>query len=211
MVRIVNLRLLTLVIIVFLVGTPAASSQKVTDPGTTVLRDNWFIQPSADVHAHGEAISSVGFSTRDWYPATLPSTVLSALVEDKVYSDPYTGVNLRSIPGTTYPIYEDFSNIPMPPASPFRQSWWYRTEFQLPPQSSGKTVWLGFDGINYRANVWMNGVQIASSDDLAGTWRLFNLDVTSAAKPGQANSLAVEIFPPVNPSITGAGLPPSEA
>jgi exo-1,4-beta-D-glucosaminidase len=196
MVRIVNLRLLTLVIIVFLVGTPAASSQKVTDPGTTVLRDNWFIQPSADVHAHGEAISSVGFSTRDWYPATLPSTVLSALVEDKVYSDPYTGVNLRSIPGTTYPIYEDFSNIPMPPASPFRQSWWYRTEFQLPPQSSGKTVWLGFDGINYRANVWMNGVQIASSDDLAGTWRLFNLDVTSAAKPGQANSLAVEIFPP---------------
>ena len=196
MVRIVNLRLLTLVIIVFHVGTPAASSQKVTDPGTTVLRDNWFIQPSADVHAHGEAISSVGFSTRDWYPATLPSTVLSALVEDKVYSDPYTGVNLRSIPGTTYPIYEDFSNIPMPPASPFRQSWWYRTEFQLPPQSSGKTVWLGFDGINYRANVWMNGVQIASSDDLAGTWRLFNLDVTSAAKPGQANSLAVEIFPP---------------
>ena len=196
MVRIVNLRLLTLVIIVFLVGTPAASSQKVTDPGTTVRRDNWFIQPSADVHAHGEAISSVGFSTRDWYPATLPSTVLSALVEDKVYSDPYTGVNLRSIPGTTYPIYEDFSNIPMPPASPFRQSWWYRTEFQLPPQSSGKTVWLGFDGINYRANVWMNGVQIASSDDLAGTWRLFNLDVTSAAKPGQANSLAVEIFPP---------------
>ena len=196
MVRIVNLRLLSLVIIVFFVGTPAASSQKVTDPGTTVLRDNWFIQPSADVHAHGEAISSVGFSTRDWYPATLPSTVLSALVEDKVYSDPYTGVTLRSIPGTTYPIYEDFSNISMPPASPFRQSWWYRTEFQLPPQSSGKTVWLGFDGINYRANVWMNGVQIASSDDLAGTWRLFNLDVTSAAKPGQANSLAVEIFPP---------------
>ena len=196
MVRIVNLRLLSLVIIVFFVGTPAASSQKATDPGTTVLRDNWFIQPSADVHAHGEAISSVGFSTRDWYPATLPSTVLSALVEDKVYSDPYTGVNLRSIPGTTYPIYEDFSNIPMPPASPFRQSWWYRTEFQLPPQSSGKTVWLGFDGINYRANVWMNGVQIASSDDLAGTWRLFNLDVTSAAKPGQANSLAIEIFPP---------------
>ena len=195
MVRIVNLGFLSLVII-SLVGALAASSKEVTESATTVLRDNWFIEPSADVHAHGEAISSVGFSTRDWYPATLPSTVMSALVEDKVYPDPYTGVNLRSIPGTTYPIFEDFSNVPMPPASPFRQSWWYRTEFKLPPEYSGRTVWLDFDGINYRANVWMNGVQIASSENLAGTWRLFNLDVTSAAKPGQANSLAVEIFPP---------------
>ena len=84
----------------------------------------------------------------------------------------------------------------MPPASPFRQSWWYRTEFKLPPEYSGKTVWLGFDGINYRANVWMNGVQIASSENVVGTWRLFNLNVTSSVKPGQANSLAVEIFPP---------------
>ena len=195
MVRTVNLSFLSLLII-FLIGTTAASSKEVTDFATMVLRDNWFIQPSADVHAYGEAISSVGFSTRDWYPATLPSTVMSALVEDKVYPDPYTGVNLRSIPGTTYPIFEDFSHIPMPPASPFRQSWWYRTEFKLSAEYSGKTVWLGFDGINYRANLWMNGVQIASSDELAGTWRLFNLDVTSAAKPGQTNSLAVEIFPP---------------
>ena len=127
-----NLGLLSLVII-SLVGTAEASPKEVTDPATTVLRDNWFIEPSADVLAHGEEISSVGFSTRDWYPATLPSMVMSALVEDKVYPDPYTGVNLRSIPGTTYPIFEDFSNLPMPLASPFRQSWWYRTEFKLPP------------------------------------------------------------------------------
>ena len=165
MVRIVNLGFLSLVSI-SLVGALAASSKEVTESATTVLRDNWFIEPSADVHAHGEAISSVGFSTRDWYPATLPSTVMSALVEDKVYPDPYTGVNLRSIPGTTYPIFEDFSNLPMPPASPFRQSWWYRTEFNLPPEYTGKTVWLGLDGINYRANAWMNGVQFYLRRDL---------------------------------------------
>ncbi|HEX3740252.1 MAG TPA: hypothetical protein VHV29_11055 [Terriglobales bacterium] len=47
----------------------------------------------------------------------------AVLVEEKVYPDPYTGMNLRSIPGTTYPIFEDFSNVPMPPTSPFRQSW----------------------------------------------------------------------------------------
>ncbi len=160
------------------------------------LRENWFIQPSTDVRADGAAISTVGFSTREWYPATLPSTVLSALVEDKVYPDPYIGTNLRSVPGTTYPIFEDFSNIKMPPNSPFRQSWWFRTEFKLPPEYTGKTIWLGFDGINYRANVWMNGVQVASSEKLAGTWRLFQFDVTSAAKAGELNSLAVEVFPP---------------
>jgi exo-1,4-beta-D-glucosaminidase len=160
------------------------------------LRENWFIQPSTDVRADGAAISTVGFSTREWYPATLPSTVLSALVEDKVYPDPYIGTNLRSVPGTTYPIFEDFSNIKMPPNSPFRQSWWFRTEFKLPPEYKDKTIWLGFDGINYRANVWMNGVQIASSEKLAGTWRLFQFDVTSAAKAGELNSLAVEVFPP---------------
>ena len=183
-------------LISFLIGLAAASPSERNDSPKVLLRENWFIQPSSDVHADGAAISTVGFPTRAWYPATLPSTVLSALVEDKVYADPYTGTNLRSIPGTTYPIFEDFSNIPMPPDSPFRQSWWYRTEFNLPPEYSGKTVWLGFDGISYRANVWMNGVQIASSEKLAGTWRLFQFDVTAAAKPGQTNSLAVEIFPP---------------
>ncbi|HEV3510180.1 MAG TPA: glycosyl hydrolase family 2 [Candidatus Sulfotelmatobacter sp.] len=195
MVRRLHLGIFSLVV-VSLLGTTGAAAQEVSASASTVLRENWFIQPSSDVHAGGKAISSVGFSTRDWYPATLPSTVMSALVEDKVYPDPYTGMNLRSIPGTTYPIFEDFSNVPMPPASPFRQSWWYRTEFKLPADYSRKTIWLGFDGINYRANVWMNGVPIASSEDLAGMWRLFHLDVTSAAKPGQANSLAVEIFPP---------------
>ena len=195
MVRFINPNLLRLVIIL-LVGTAAASSTEVTDSATVVLRENWFIQPSAEVHADGARISTAGFPTNGWYPATVPSTVISALVEDKVYPDPYTGMNLRSIPGTTYPIFEDFSIIPMPPTSPFRQSWWYRTEFKVPPEYNGKTIWLGFDGINYRANVWMNGVQIASSEKLAGTWRLFQFDVTAAAKPGQTNSLAVEIFPP---------------
>jgi exo-1,4-beta-D-glucosaminidase len=171
---------------------PAADTHSHSD----LLKENWFIQSSAEVHADGIAISKPGFATGNWYPATMPSTVLSALVKDQVYPDPYTGMNLRSIPGTTYPIFEDFSNILMPPGSPFRQSWWYRTEFHLPAEYKGKTIWLRFDGINYRANVWMNGVQIASSDQLAGTWRLFRFDVTAAAKPGVANALAIEVFPP---------------
>jgi exo-1,4-beta-D-glucosaminidase len=173
-----------------------AFAADVADKPDLFLRENWFIQSSADLHANGSAMSTVGFPTTGWYPATLPSTVLNALVEDKVYPDPYVGMNLRSIPGTTYPIFEDFSNIMMPPTSPFRKSWWYRTEFKLSPEYKGKTLWLNFDGINYKANVWMNGREIARSEQLSGTWRVFQLDVTSAAKPGETNSLAVEVFPP---------------
>lgn len=197
--RVRNLGIGTLAIVFLCIAAipSKAQSPALTDESTEiVLRKNWSIQPSSAVHADGAAISQAGFSIQDWYPATLPSTVLSALVQDQVYPDPYTGMNLRSIPGTTYPIFEDFSNIPMPPTSPFRQAWWYRTEFTLPTDYAGKTIWLNFDGINYRANVWLNGVQIASSDKLAGMWRLFHFDVTPQARPGKANSLAVEIFPP---------------
>jgi exo-1,4-beta-D-glucosaminidase len=179
-----------------LVAIPIASVAGVSSDYQVLLRENWFLQSSADVRSDGPTISRTGFSSRGWYPATLPSTVLSALVEDKVYPDPYVGMNLRSIPGTNYPVFEDFSNIQMPPSSPFRQSWWYRTEFKLPAEYKGKTLWLEFDGVNFRANVWMNGLQVATSEQLAGTWRLFRFDVASAAKPGDNNALAIEVFPP---------------
>ena len=182
---------LGLIVFIALASVPALSADYQVS-----LRENWFIQSSGDVHSEGSTISRTGFSTQGWYPATLPSTVFSALVQDKVYPDPYVGMNLRSIPGTTYPIFEDFSNIQMPPSSPFRQSWWYRSEFKLPAEIQGKTLWLDFDGINYRANVWMNGVQVATSEQMAGTWRLFRFNVTSAAKPGANNVLAIEVFPP---------------
>ena len=160
------------------------------------LREGWALQSSTNVRETGDVISTPGFKARDWYPATLPSTVLSALVKDRVYPDPYVGMNLRSIPGTSYPIFSDFSELQMPPGSPFLHSWWFRTDFSLPADYQGKTLWLNFDGINYRANVWMNGRKIASADKLVGTWRLFNLDVSSVARPGETNSLAIEVFPP---------------
>ena len=173
-----------------------AVSSEASEPQSISLGANWSLQSSADVQADGVAISTAGFASRNWYPATVPTTVLSALVENKVYADPYTGMNLRSIPGTTYPIFEDFSNIMMPPASPFRNSWWYRTEFRLSTDYKGKVIWLAFDGINYRANIWVNGTRIASSENVVGTWRLFQFDITSVAKIGDTNALAVEVFPP---------------
>jgi len=161
------------------------------------LREHWAIQSSAMAQDPGDVISKPGYQPTGWYPAAMPSTVLAALVADHVYSDPGFGMNLRSIAGTTYPIGALFSNIPMPPESPFRRPWWFRTEFQAPADSKGKTLWLRFDGINYRANVWLNGKRIADSTSMAGAWRLFEYNVTDAIRPGAANALAVEVFAPL--------------
>jgi exo-1,4-beta-D-glucosaminidase len=160
------------------------------------LKENWSIQSSAKVKEKGNVISTARFSTSGWYPTAVPSTVLAALIENKLYQEPYFGMNLRSIPGCSYPIGENFSNLPMPLDSPFRNSWWYRTEFRLPEGEQGRNFWLHFDGINFRANIWLNGHKIADSKEVAGTFRLYEFNVTELALPGRANTLAVEVFPP---------------
>jgi exo-1,4-beta-D-glucosaminidase len=160
------------------------------------LSKGWLIQSSAKVTDKGEVVSSSGFQPREWYPSSIPSTVIAALVNNKVYPDPDFGMNLRSIPGTTYGIGQNFSNIAMPADSPFAVPWWYRTEFKLAPAVKGKKLWLNFEAINYRANIWLNGHRVATSDQAAGMYRMFEFDITDIALPGAANTLAVEVIPP---------------
>jgi exo-1,4-beta-D-glucosaminidase len=161
------------------------------------LKADWKIQPSTQVRETGEVLSTTKASVDSWYPATVPSTVLAALVKDEVYDDTNFGSNLRAVPGNTYPLgSEAFMLTPMPPESPFRASWWYRTEFIVPSGFKGRTTWLHFSGVNYRANVWLNGHPIANSKQMIGTWRVFEFDVTKEAIPGVRNTLAVEVFPP---------------
>jgi exo-1,4-beta-D-glucosaminidase len=186
-------------LLLLIAGAPASmatAAPESTPASRLLLRQRWAIQSSAFVRETGDTVSRPEFKPKEWYPTSVPSTVLNTLVQNKVYPDPYFGMNLRSISGTSYPIGAVFSQIHMPPDSPFRPSWWYRTEFQAPADYAGKTIWLHFEGINYRANVWLNGRRIASADQMAGAWRLFEFDVTRAVEPGRTNSLAVEIFPP---------------
>ena len=174
-------------------------STKLSSPAGSVLplKNGWFLQSSRKVDDPGSVISRPTFQPKGWYPVSVPTTVLAGLVKNKVYPDPYYGMNLRSIPGTTYPIGANFVNIPMAQDSPFMVPWWFRKEFVVPAENKGKTLWLKLNGINYRANVWLNGIQIAKSGDLAGTWRTWEFNVTSIAVAGKPNVLAVEVFSPL--------------
>ena len=164
--------------------------------GKLALRDHWALQSSAKIEAKGEVISTANFDTKGWHDVSVPTTVVAALVKDKTLPDAFFAMNLRQFDGVTYPIGGNFSDIAMQPDSPYAVSWWYRKQFSAPASYAGKTVWLNFRGINYRANVWLNGKQIANSNDIAGAWRTYEFNVTDALKPGAENILAVQVFAP---------------
>ncbi|HWZ98190.1 MAG TPA: glycosyl hydrolase family 2 [Candidatus Dormibacteraeota bacterium] len=163
---------------------------------STVLRDGWKIQSSAKVSAAGEQVSTVGFSTDGWYPTSAPKTVFAVLVENGVYKDPYFGMNLRSVPGVEYKIGGQFANEEVPANSPYVVPWWYRKEFEVPASDKGKRVWLAFRGINYRADIWINGKKLAGSDTVAGAFRRYEFDVTDFVKVGAKNAVAVAVSAP---------------
>ena len=82
-----------------------------------------------------------------WYPATVPGTVLTTLVNNHVYPEPLYGENNRP-------------NII--PESLARAAYWYRTDFAVPAAFAGRQIWLNFDGINYTADVWVNGAPVGT-------------------------------------------------
>jgi exo-1,4-beta-D-glucosaminidase len=164
--------------------------------GEITLREGWAVQSSAKVSAGGEAVSTASFDASSWYKTSSPNTVFAVLVENGVYKDPFFGMNLRSVPGVSYAIGSEFANQEMPDDSPFARPWWYRKAFQVPAQFSGKTVWMEFRGINYRADIWINGRKVAGSDQVVGAFRRYEFDVTQFVKAGAKNVVAVEVSAP---------------
>ena len=148
--------------------------------GAVLLSDGWSIQSSAVVGANGQSISRGQYSPRNWYSVTVPCTALGGLVANGEYPDIFVGENLSKVP-----------------ESRFAGSWWYRKEFTIQANdANGSQTRLYFKGINYRANIWLNGKQIAASDRVVGAYRDFEFNITSGLDRGGKNVLAVEVFPP---------------
>jgi len=157
------------------------------------LHTGWKLQSACVVKSSGDRISQAGYRPAGWIDALVPGTVLGSQVATGVFPDPFFGMNLRKIPGTDYPLGKVFGYLPMSEKSPYRCSWWYRTEFAA-PVTPGATTWLHFDGINYRANIWLNGKQLANSNQVAGAFRSYDFDISHFLARGQRNVLAVEVF-----------------
>ena len=167
---------LTAAIFCTFVNVQTASAQK--DDHFLSLEKNWQIQSAALTELNGAAISSAAGSPAGWHLASVPTTVLAALVNDGVYTNIFFGTNFAKIP-----------------TAPFANAWWFRKEFSVSENQAAENADLIFEGINYRANIWLNGRQIAATNETFGAFRIFKLDVSGELKPGE-NILAVEIFPP---------------
>jgi exo-1,4-beta-D-glucosaminidase len=156
------------------------------------LQNGWTVQTSRRVQATGDTISTSKFQPAGWYKTTVPMTVVAVQVAAGEFPDPYFGMNLRKIPGMAYEIGEEFAHKPIPEDSPYAASWWYRTEFAA--RANGRHVALHFDGINNRANIWINGKKIADVKDVAGAYRTYEFDITPELSKAGKNVVAVEVF-----------------
>ena len=207
-------RLAGLLFCIISTAAPVAHAQELP------LQTDWRIQSSSVAGTDGARISSQSYESAGWYPATVPSTVVGTLVDDGVFrarlspddarapdgagpereaataEQVFFGMNLRRLPGMTYEDGQIFDHFEMDPASPFAVPWWYRTAFRLPAKFRGRRVTLHFDGINYRANIWLNGKRIADSTEVAGAFRRYEIDVTDLVARDAPNVLAVELFAP---------------
>jgi exo-1,4-beta-D-glucosaminidase len=182
-----------------LVLSPAFSPTVHGDESSTdriFLHSDWGLESSCKVTAKPDAISLPGFDDSKWHRALVPGTVVGSLVADKTLLDPNYGKNLDSFPGAFTNNKIQAANLDMPAGSPFRCSYWFRTEFAVPEAYDNRAVWLHFLGINYRANIWLNGKQLAERGEIAGAYRTFEFLVEGLLNKSGKNALAVEVFPP---------------
>ncbi|MBD5220090.1 MAG: glycoside hydrolase family 2 [Bacteroidales bacterium] len=136
------------------------------------LTDGWKVQSAAKVDTKGTPIANPSA----WYDATVPATVMGVLTENKVYpADILDGMNYKTIDNAQ-----------------FDQPWWWQTSFTLPKLSKDQHVTLDLDGISYRADIWLNGTQIASADTLAGSFRRHSIDITPYV--GTDNNVAFKVY-----------------
>ncbi|GAB6012783.1 glycosyl hydrolase 2 galactose-binding domain-containing protein [Viscerimonas tarda] len=137
----------------------------------------WEMVNSAKVPQEGREVSKLAYQPKNWYSATVPGTVLTTLVNNGVYPEPLYGENNRP---------------EIIPEALCHTDWWYRTVVAIPDSYQDKNIWLNFDGINYEADVWVNGTRVGP---VKGAFIRGKFDITSYVKQSKEAAIAVRISP----------------
>lgn len=141
------------------------------------ISDGWKMQSSQKLKVPDESlISQNNFSVDSWLKASVPGTVLGSMATNEMIEDPYFGVNMQNV---------DIEQ--------FKSPWWFRTTFNLSAEDLNKQISLRFNGINYRADLWVNGKKVSSKDEFAGTYRMFTFNINDYAKEG-VNTIALKLW-----------------
>jgi hypothetical protein len=149
--------------------------------GDLVLTGGWKLQETRKVAGTARELAVAGFDASSWFDATVPGTVLTTLVDQGVYPEPTYGLNNMAIPESLN-----------------REDYWYRTEFTPPADAAGRTLTLTFNGVNYAADVWLNGARLG---EIRGAFRRGIFDVSASVRAGGPNALVVRVSPAPHPGI----------
>lgn len=116
-----------------------------------------------------------------WLPATVPGTVLTSYLDDGAVPDPFYSDNNTQIS-----------------ESYFLSDYIYRGLLQY--NGNSEKVWLDFDGINWKADVSLNGWDLGS---IEGAFTSASFDVSDLVIPGD-NELEVHVHCPAHPGSNKA-------
>ncbi|MGD9555843.1 MAG: sugar-binding domain-containing protein [Mangrovibacterium sp.] len=144
---------------------------------TEPLSSGWKMQAEDRLQGNEKSISERGYNTASWHQAKVPGTVLGSLASEGAVEDPYFGTNMQQAD-----------------AGRFKQPWWFRTAFSLKRKDLQKEISLRFNGINYRADLWVNGQKLAGKEQFAGTYRMFSFRINDFAVEGE-NVVALKMWP----------------
>ena len=143
----------------------------------------WEMKKASEVSARAEDLSKSGYEDEGWMPAVVPGTVLNSLVYNGVYPEPYFGLNNKLTSG----LIPDISVV----GRDF-YTYWFRTEFDAVPVGKDERIWMQVDGVNYRAEFWLNGKMVCF---VSGMFNQQFVDVTDYVIRDGQNVLAVKVYP----------------
>jgi mannosylglycoprotein endo-beta-mannosidase len=148
----------------------------------TELNTGWKCQAIGKIKAEGAKISTPDFSTKSWLDATVPGTVLTTLVNNKLAPDPFYGMNNEQIPDI-YKTGRDY------------YTYWFVKDFtEAQKPSNGQQLWLNFRGVNYGCDIWLNGHKLNATTHF-GMYLRQSYNITKYVNAG-ANRIAVIVYPP---------------
>ena len=156
-----------------------------------LLNSGWVAKRANEVGVDGNILSLSGPQEAGWIPAKVPGTVLTTLLENNLFPAPEYSVNNEHIPDI-YTVGSDF------------YTFWFVKSFKMPSIASHQKVWLNFRGINYKADIFLNGKRINTVTH-EGMFLRRSFDVTKYLNADSLNRLAVIVYPPTYPGNPNGG------
>ena len=157
----------------------------------TVLNTGWYARRADEMKIDGNRLSASPFHPERWMKARVPGTVLTTMLDNQMFPAPEFSLNNNQIPD----IYEVGKAF---------YTFWFVRPFQIKSIPQGQQIWLNFRGINYKADIFLNGKRVNTSTH-EGMFLRKSFDITSYLKEDSTNLLAVIVYPPDYPGNPNGG------